>query len=302
MPWSSGNARLAGGVQRSGGLVPDTAEEVRERGPAGAEQLLGDVRVAKHARLLLGEDAVARERAQEPVERVRVGAALLCELGHGPRAVGELPGDAQVGDDSERAGDECAAERVPEVGLGRAVCSSAGRADGCRDLLCLGVAERPAVEQEPAVAHDADHRRLAGTQRRGELLLDGAGEARQLGQRERPAADAADRLLDLSAGQLGQPLRPAPHRVRVLERHSQDGHLAERPLRLEVERERPLERRERELVGANGPLERVTAQTLDEVGPADDDPGLRPAEELVAREADEIRAGLEALANRRLLT
>ena len=80
--------------------------------------------------------------------------------------------------------------------------SSAGRLDGCRDLLCLGVAQRPAVEQEPTVAHDADHRRLACTQRCGELLLDRAGEAGQLGERERPASDAADRILDLPAGEL----------------------------------------------------------------------------------------------------
>src|SRR6476646_6139898 len=52
-PPELGERRPAGGVQRSGGLVPDTSEEVCERGPAGAEQLLGDVRVAKYARLLL---------------------------------------------------------------------------------------------------------------------------------------------------------------------------------------------------------------------------------------------------------
>src|SRR5207342_2052627 len=121
-------------------------------------------------------------------------------------------------------------------------------------------------------------------------------EARQLAQRERPAPDAADRLLDLPACQLRQSLRAAPHRVRVLQGHAQDGHLAERALRFEVELKRPFERCKGQLVGANSPLQRVAAQPLDELCAPDDDPGLRPSEELVAGEADEIRAGIEALA------
>jgi hypothetical protein len=37
----------------------------------------------------------------------------------------------------------------------------------------------------------------------------------------------------------------------------------------------------------------MAAQPLDELGAADDDPGLRAAEQLVAREADEVGAGRE---------
>ena len=70
---------------------------------------------------------------------------------------------------------------------------------------------------------------------------------------------------------------------------------------VEVERERPLERGERELVGAERALERMAAEPLDELGAADDDPGLRPAEQLVAREADEVGAGGEARARGRLV-
>ena len=80
---------------------------------------------------------------------------------------------------------------VPRGADGRAACGDRGG-----DLVELGVGERAAVEQEPAVADDADDRRLAAAERRGELLLDRAGEARQLGERERAAADAGDRLLD----------------------------------------------------------------------------------------------------------
>ena len=54
------------------------------------------------------------------------------------------------------------------------------------------------------------------------------------------------------------------------------------------------------LSGAERALERVAAEPLDEIGAAGDDPGLRPAEQLVAREADEVRAGGERRGGRRL--
>ena len=46
----------------------------------------------------------------------------------------------------------------------------------------------------------------------------------------------------------------------------------------------------------------MAAESLDEVGAADDDPGLRAAEELVAREADEVGAFGDARRRRRLVT
>ena len=45
----------------------------------------------------------------------------------------------------------------------------------------------------------------------------------------------------------------------------------------------------------------MPAQPLDQVGPADEDPRLRPAEQLVAREADEIGSRGEARGGRRLV-
>ena len=45
----------------------------------------------------------------------------------------------------------------------------------------------------------------------------------------------------------------------------------------------------------------MTSQRFHEVGTADDDSGLRAAEELVAGEADEIGAGVEALPRSRLV-
>jgi hypothetical protein len=68
-----------------------------------------------------------------------------------------------------------------------------------------------------------------------------------------------------------------------------------------VQRERPLERGERELVRAERALERVTAQALDQLGTTDDDAGLRAAQQLVAGEADEIGARGEARCRCRLV-
>ena len=127
-------------------------------------------------------------------------------------------------------------------------------------------------------------------QRLGERLLDRARGARQLRERKRAAADARDRLLDLAADERREPLRPRPHLLERLVEHAQHRHLVARR-RVERERERSLERGERELVGAQRALERVAAQPLDELGAPDDDARLRPAEELVAREADEVGAG-----------
>ena len=141
-----------------------------------------------------------------------------------------------------------------------------------------------------------------GSQRGCKLFLDRAREARQLCQRQRASADPRDGLLDLSVDELGQPLGTRPHLVGRLGSHAQDRDLTERALRIEVERQRALERGQGQLVRTDGALERVAPQPLDELRAADDDPGLWAAEELVAREADEVRARLEALPHRRFLT
>src|SRR3954453_15244445 len=66
--------------------------------------------------------------------------------------------------------------------------------DRARDFLDVAVRERAAVEQEPAVAHDRDDWWIGGAKRRRELLIERAREARQLGERQRAAAGAGDRL------------------------------------------------------------------------------------------------------------
>ncbi len=56
-----------------------------------------------------------------------------------------------------------------------------------------------------------------------------------------------------------------------------------------------------ELVRAERALQRMPAEPLDEVGPPDHDPGLRPAEQLVPGEADEVGSGSEARRRGRLV-
>ena len=68
-----------------------------------------------------------------------------------------------------------------------------------------------------------------------------------------------------------------------------------------MQRERSLERGERQLVRTQRALERMAAEPLDELGASDDDAGLRAAEKLVAGEADEVGARREAFPRRRLV-
>ena len=222
------------------------------------------------------------------------------KLGDRARAAGELLGDAEVGDDAER--------RVTSAPRSE----SQSRASGARSLIARAALTAAATSSasasvsvrqsssSPAVAHDCDHGRLAGTERRGELLLDRAGEARQLGQRQRAAADARRRSPRPRRRRARQSLGPRAHRVGRLAHHAQHRHLVERRSG-RVERERPFERGERQLVGAQRALQRMAPQPLDELGASDDDAGLRAAEQLVAGEADEVGAGREARASRRLV-
>ena len=125
--------------------------------------------------------------------------------------------------------------------------------------------------------------------------------ARELRERQRAAADARDRRLHRAANERGQPVGAGPDALGRLDQHAQHRHLAERAGRIEVQRKRALERCERELVWPKGSLERMAAKPLDQLGAADDDPGLRAAEQLVAREADEVGSRGHALRRGRLV-
>ena len=121
-------------------------------------------------------------------EPVRV---LARQRPHEPRlAVVDVPGGA----DRQRHG-----SRRRTLGA-RAATARGG------DLVDLAVGERAHVEEQAAVAHDPDDGRLAGAERVEQRLLDRAGKARELLERQRSAADAGDRLLDLAADEAGEAL------------------------------------------------------------------------------------------------
>ena len=83
--------------------------------------------------------------------------------------------------------------------------------------------------------------------------------------------------------------------------HAQHRYLAQCPRGVEVEKQRPFERGQAELVDPERAVEWMPAELLDQVGAADHDAGLRPAEQLVAAEADEVGARGERVARGRLV-
>src|SRR5215204_2299471 len=90
---------------------------MREVVPAIRAQQGGHDGVLEDARRRLGEDPVARERAQDAVQRVRVGARVARELLDAARAAGQGVCESEVGRERERARHERAAQRVPKDGL-----------------------------------------------------------------------------------------------------------------------------------------------------------------------------------------
>ena len=152
--------------RRPGDHVADEAlvtGNVHDREPAAVRQL--ERRVAEVDRdpplLLLGQPVgvLARERPDEP------GLAVV-----------DVPRRAEY--ERRRA-------------------SPPGCRDGGGDLVHLRVGERAAVEQQPAVAHDADDRRrhrLAAA--RPSSSSSAQAKLVDLGERQRAASDARDRLLD----------------------------------------------------------------------------------------------------------
>ena len=85
-----------------------------------------------------------------------------------------------------------------------------------------------------------------------------------------------------------EPLGPCAYDRGVLAQHAQHRNLAQSPRGVEIEEQRPLERRQGELVEPECTLQRVAPQPLDQFRSAHDEAGLRAAEQLVAAEADEI--------------
>src|SRR5207253_10669743 len=135
---------------------------------------------------------------------------------------------------------------------------------------------------------------------------DGDGEGRLRLLRQRPAAHGRahfDRFggYARSAELRRERARPSGDRARRRRDHPPD-----RKLRLGISvaigLERRDERRDGQLVGPECAHERVAPERCDALGPSDGDAGLRPAEELVTAEGEDVGALTDRVADRELLS
>ena len=153
---------------------------------------------------------------------------------------------------------------------------------------------RPTTAGSPARSAAASASAPAGP---GSIATAGPG---QLEQRQRAAADARRRRDDRAAGRRRELVcAPAQRRVVGVE-HRQHRQRAARGGRVAMQGEGRLERGERQLVDPHGARERMAAAGLDRGARSDQQPRLRAAEQLVARERGERGAGADRSAHRRL--
>ena len=241
-------------------------------------------------------------RADEPLVPGDVDDGELRAVGQFERRVAEVDRDAALALLRQPVG-VLARQRLDERRL--AVVDVTGGADrqrhahhGGRDLLDLH--RRRASGSPAAASRRARRRRPAVVPARSGTASDSSTAQAKLGSSASGRAPPPTRpTVSSTVPPTSDASRSA--RARTVSascaQHAQHGD----PLgRVEIEAQRSLERRERQLVRAHRPLQRMAPQLLDEVGASDDDAGLRPAEQLVAREADEVGAGGERFLRRRL--
>ena len=178
------------------------------------------------------------------------------------------------------------------------------------DLVVLLGGDRAEVDDEPPLRDpDEDGQLPRAEPGRGVGLAERRvaqedPERRERRLRSRPAAGDGD-----ERGRLGLPSERGrrgrePARTLLEERHGRREHRVEGDLGgppRQVQVERRSERGQDELVGAEGARERVLRAGPHEGGGAEEDPGLRSAERLVPREADEVGALGERLGGDRLV-
>src|SRR6267378_1999275 len=167
------------------------------------------------------------------------------------------------------------------------------RRDHSLDLLGK---DRAGVEQYPAARDARDDRRIVGAQPFRERFVGKSREpGPQFGAGERAAADLRISLDQLAA----EPLGAGPDALLVLGQHAQHGDFANGDLRIAIERERRLEPRQGELVGAHRARDGIGTARGNRRLAAHENAGLRPAEQLVAAEGDQIGAGGDRFLNGR---
>jgi hypothetical protein len=260
--------------------VPSPTEEMRERALTRGTEELGDRSVPEHSGVGLLEHSVARERAQEPMQHVRVGADGFGQIADGDRPV-RAPATSRSA--------TWARARV-----------TARREGNPRALTPASALMRAFVPRRPRLPPSrrgygspaAAGRRGARPPRPGrlpqlgrELLLHRAGE---LGSSLSGSAPPPTRpTVSSTSPPTARASRPPAHALPRAARAACGARaLAQRPHRVEVEPERPLQRCERELVRARARCSGRPPQRPTSSARPDDDPGLGAAEELVAGEAD----------------
>src|SRR5829696_10262623 len=173
--------------------------------------------------------------------------------------------------------------------------------------------ERPCVEPQPPFVDAAYDGRVRAPELLGQGFglrtgcAEADGEGRDLARRQGPAAAAGYRRGGVRLEVRGRPrqLRGQPHSPLFHLRERGVEHPEGRDLRLrrtlEVGAERRLQRGYAELVGPQRPGEGMTAHRRDELERPNGDAGLWPAEQLVPRKDDEIRAFAHGVLGPRLV-
>ena len=241
---------------------------------------------------------VRGQRAEEPAEGVRVGVELLREIRDRARAAGERVRDAEVGDQCEGARSQRPAQEVPEQVL--RIPGGHPRAARTAPATSSTSASESVRQSSRSVSSRAMPTTEGSPSRSGSASSSGSAHAK-LGISATGSAPPPERAtVSWTVPPVSSASRSARARTASAGsvEHAQDREVAAARA---VGRQGALERGQRELVGPERALERMPAHALDEVAPPDGDAGLRAAEELVAREGDDVRARLEARARRGLV-
>src|SRR4029453_5598693 len=241
------------------------------------------------ARLGLAEHAVARQRPEHTLKCVGVGAGRVGKLRNRSRAAAERVGDPELGNDPERSGGKCAAEKIPNARLGSLGCHRAARTA----FATSSTSESASVRQSSSRRPSRTIPTTAGSPARRRAPSSSSTAHAKLGSSVSGSAPPPTRPTVSSRTPPHHPPPPQPPGPRANlpprpDEHPQNRNLAKRPAGLLIQRERPFERRERELVCAKCALKRMGAQSLDPAVAADHDSGLWPPEQLVPREPTEV--------------